>query len=219
LCSQISGTLIDPNNPVGGFSDITKVSPEARNFRGYTSRGIDFTADWSGEFDFGIVSTRVIASKVLEQTIQPSEANPGLSRDISGVVGASNGFLADWAAAPDWTAQIITSYINGPFMLTTQGRWVKEGDVYADRFGPNDSNYDPNRINSISDNALPNYVVWTLSGSYDFTIANTEMNVFGTVNNLFDKEPPLGAGGTGGTNPTFYDTIGRNFRVGLRANF
>lgn len=214
-CAQIQGV----SNGAGGFSDITQVSPEARNFRGYTSRGVDFTADWVGEFDFGTLSARVIASRVLEQAIQPSEATPGLVRDIAGVVGSTNGFLADWASAPDWTAQLITTWMRGPWTTSLQGRWVKEGDVYADRFGPDDSNYDPSRPNSISDNGLPNYFVWSLNGSYDFTVAEVQMNLFGTINNLFDKDPPLSGVGVGGTSSVFYDTIGRNYRVGVRANF
>jgi outer membrane receptor protein involved in Fe transport len=217
-CALISGTLLNPGNPVGGFSDITKVSPEAFNYRSYKSSGVDLTADWAGEFDFGTISARIIASRVLEQLIQPSTTST-LTRNIAGVVGSTNGFLADWASAPDWTAQLITSYATGPFTATLQGRWVKEGDIYSDRFGPNDSNYDPNRINSISDNALPNYVVWALNGSYDFAIANTELQVFGSIQNLLDKDPPLSGTGTGGTSPTFYDTIGRNFRIGVRVTF
>jgi len=219
FCSLIDGVLLNPSDPVGGFSDIIRVNPEARNFRGYTSRGVDITADWVGDFDFGTVTSRVIASRVLEQAIQPSEATPGLVRDIAGVVGSTNGFLADWASAPDWTAQWINTLIKGPYTVTSQVRWVKEGDVYAERFGPNDSNYNPNAINSIADNSLPNYFVWTLSGSYDFDLSGVEMSVFGTVNNLFDKAPPLSGVGVGGTSSIFYDTIGRNFRVGLRASF
>jgi len=214
-CSRIQGVP----RAGGGFSDITLVRAEASNFRGYTSRGIDLTADWASEFSFGTVSSRVIASRVLEQTIQPNPAVPSLERDIAGVTGATNGFLADWASAPDWTAQWITTLMSGPVTLTTQMRWVKEGDVYADRFGPNDSNYNPSLVNSIADNSLPNYFIWTLSGSYDFTVAGTALSVFGTVNNLFDKDPPLSGVGVGGTSPTFYDTVGRNFRVGLRATF
>ncbi len=219
MCALMTGTLIVPGNPTSGFSDIAKVSPEARNFRGYTSRGVDLTADWIGEFDFGTVSARLIASRVLEQTIQPNEAIPSLERDIAGVVGATNGFLADWASAPDWTAQLITTWMRGPWTVTTQGRWVKEGDVYADRFGPQDSNYNHNAANSIEDNALPNYFVWSLNGSYSFTIGETQMNVFGTINNLLDKDPPISGVGVGGTSSIFYDTLGRNFRVGMRAEF
>jgi outer membrane receptor protein involved in Fe transport len=218
-CSQITGVLLNPADPLGGFSDIHKVSPEARNFRGYTSRGVDLTADWAGEFDFGTISARVIASRVLEQAIQPNEALPNLERDIAGVVGQGTGFLSDWASSPDWTAQLITTYMRGPWTVTTQGRWVKEGDVYAERFGPNDSNYDHNRIDSLSDNALPNYFVWSLTGSYDFTVQDVQLNVFGTINNLFDKDPPISGVGVGGASSIFYDTLGRNFRVGLRAEF
>jgi outer membrane receptor protein involved in Fe transport len=58
-----------------------------------------------------------------------------------------------------------------------------------------------------------------LSGSYDFAIGETNLNVFGTVNNLFDKDPPLSGVGVGGTSSVFYDTLGRSYRVGLRATF
>ncbi len=214
-CAQMQGT----RNAAGGFSDITVVSPEARNFRGYTSRGVDLTADWSDEFSFGLLNSRVIASRVLEQLIQPNEATPSLVRDIAGVVGSTNGFLADWSSAPGWTAQWITTLVSGPLTVSTQARWVKEGKVFADRFGPQDTGYNSKLVNSISDNGLPNYVVWTLSGSYDFAIGETNLNVFGTVNNLFDKDPPLSGVGVGGTSSVFYDTLGRSYRVGLRATF
>lgn len=214
-CSMIEGGP----GAGGGFSNISQVRAEARNFSAYTSRGIDLTADWAGEFRFGMVTSRLIASRVLEQTIQPDPAQPNLKRNIAGVVGATNGFLADWASAPGWTAQLITTLRTGPYTVSTQARWVKEGKVYPDRFGPQDSHYDPSLANSISDNRLPDYVVWSLTGSYDFTIADTKLNLFGTINNLFDKDPPLSGIGGGGTSATFYDVIGRNFRVGLRANF
>jgi iron complex outermembrane receptor protein len=45
------------------------------------------------------------------------------------------------------------------------------------------------------------------------------MQLFGTVNNVFDKDPPFAQGGTGGTNPVFFDTIGRAYRAGLRVSF
>ncbi|MES2624111.1 MAG: TonB-dependent receptor [Pseudomonadota bacterium] len=217
-CGLITGTLLNPADPLGGFSDITKVSPEAFNYRSYKTSGVDLTADWAGEFDFGTVSTRIIASRVLEQLIQPNTTST-LTRDIAGVLGTGTGFLDDWASAPSWTAQLITSIANGPYTATLQGRWVKDGDIYADRFGPTDSNYNPNAANSISDNELPDYVVWALNGSYDFTVADVQLQVFGSIQNLFDKDPPLSGVGTGGTSPTFYDTVGRNYRVGLRVNF
>jgi hypothetical protein len=35
----------------------------------------------------------------------------------------------------------------------------------------------------------------------------------------WDKESPFSAGGTGGVNGIYYDTLGRTYRLGVRLNF
>jgi outer membrane receptor protein involved in Fe transport len=45
------------------------------------------------------------------------------------------------------------------------------------------------------------------------------MQLWGSINNLTDEDPPLYGGGTGGTNAIFYSTAGREYRMGLRMNF
>ncbi len=40
-----------------------------------------------------------------------------------------------------------------------------------------------------------------------------------SVTNLLDRDPPFSNGGIGGANGVFYDTLGRNFRMGLRVKF
>ncbi len=48
------------------------------------------------------------------------------------------------------------------------------------------------------------------------------MQVFASITNVFDKDPPFSANntfGTGGVNGAFYDTLGRMYRVGLRMGF
>ena len=53
------------------------------------------------------------------------------------------------------------------------------------------------------------------------------LQIFGVVDNLFDKEPPIAPGGgafgpanaNGGTNAIFFDTQGRSFRLGVRTTF
>jgi len=53
------------------------------------------------------------------------------------------------------------------------------------------------------------------------------LQLFGVVDNLFNKQPPFASGasafglsnGNGGTNPVFYDTLGRMYRVGVRMTF
>jgi outer membrane receptor protein involved in Fe transport len=49
--------------------------------------------------------------------------------------------------------------------------------------------------------------------------SGNRLQFWGSVNNLFDKDPPLVGGSVGGTQPLFFDTLGRTYRVGLRMSF
>lgn len=216
-CALITGPLIDPSDPLGGFSQIESTTSYNINNRTYEFSGIDLTADWLKEFRFGGISMRVVASHMIDQLIQPSASSPAL-RDIAGVTGVMGG---DWRAAPDWTGQWITSYLKGPLVLTAQMRYVSAGKIYTtqERVGPQDAGYSPDLSTSIDDNRSPGYTVWGLSGSYDVELPNTDLQIFGSIQNVFDREPPLLGNGAGGTNPVFYDTVGRQYRVGVRLAF
>jgi outer membrane receptor protein involved in Fe transport len=217
FCAQISGTLLDAADPLGGFSDIVQVSPVAMNLRSYQTRGIDVSADWQRGYRFGTIATRVLASRMIEQLVQPS-ASSALLRDVSGVTGRlSNG--VDWEAAPDWTAQWITSFARDSWRVTTHARYVSAGRKDWDRRGPGQAGYDPNAQFSIDGNRMPSHVVWGLSGSYALGVRAMQVELFGAVENLLDEDPPLSGLGVGGTNPVLFDTVGRNFRVGVRASF
>jgi iron complex outermembrane recepter protein len=95
------------------------------------------------------------------------------------------------------------------------------------RIGPDDPNYSPTLLNSISDNTVDSATYVTLAMSYAIPWNGNEsgVEVFGVINNLFDKDPPIAPGGGGGggsnypTNPVYFDTLGATFRVGLRATF
>jgi iron complex outermembrane receptor protein len=217
FCGQIEGTLLDPDDPLGGFSRIEKASPEALNLRAYESRGIDISADWHATYRFGTLSSRLMATRTIEQLVQPSSRTPQLI-DISGVTG-SPGAAADWEPAPDWAAQWITTYRRGAVGMTAHARYVSAGKKFATRVGPQDPGYDPNAEDSIDDNRVPGYIVWSLGASYDFGSADRRAELFGMIHNVFDKEPPLIGNGLAGTNPVLFDTIGRNFRLGLRVEF
>ena len=76
---------------------------------------------------------------------------------------------------------------------------------------------------------VPSYQIFTLSGTYNLKNigAADNLQLFAVIDNLFDKQPPFASGasafglsnGNGGTNPVFYDTLGRMYRVGLRMTF
>lgn len=72
-------------------------------------------------------------------------------------------------------------------------------------------------------NSIKAYDYFDLNGSWQITKA---LKLSMTVNNLFDKQPPLvgtgiGAGATnyGNTFPSLYDVIGRRYTATLQANF
>jgi hypothetical protein len=76
--------------------------------------------------------------------------------------------------------------------------------------------------NSISDNGVDSRVYLTWAGSYDFEAggSDNQLQVFWSINNLLDKDPPIAPGGNAfPTNPVFFDTIGRRIRAGIRVQF
>ena len=61
-----------------------------------------------------------------------------------------------------------------------------------------------------------------MSATYDLEFGGTQLQLFGVVQNLFDRDPPVSVVTSGnaftsiGTNASFFDTLGRQFRLGLR---
>jgi iron complex outermembrane recepter protein len=217
FCSLIQGQLLNPDDPVGGFSRLDVASSKSLNQQFYETEGVDLAADWAYVSDIGTFSTRIMASHMIRQLVQPNATSPTL-RDIAGVSGSPFGGT-DWEAAPHWSTQWFTTFARGPFSVTMQARYVSDGVKDAGRIGPDDPAFNPDLANSIDDNHVPSYVVWGLNTSYDFNVLGIQAQLFGSVQNLFDKEPPLIGLGIGGTNPVLFDTVGRRYRIGLRTQF
>jgi len=185
----------------------------------YEASGVDFGGNYS--FDIGgsrQMSLRLLASHALTQQVVIGTAR--IERDISGQTG-NEGFLPDYTSAAEWNLNLIASYSSGPLTITTQGRYTDEGkiDLVSPRRDPSDPLYNPGLINSIADNTIPSHFTQNVTASYDFMVRDTETEVWMSVNNIWDKEPPFSAGGTGGINGIFYDTLGRTYRLGIRLNF
>ena len=129
---------------------------------------------------------------------------------------------SDFASSPDWSGTLATTFMDGPVTATLQTRYVSDGilDLQNPKTGPGQAGYDPTKTYSVTDNTVPSYFIFNLSGSYDFKWFNLEkMQVFATIDNLLDKTPPFAAGMVGGTNPVFFDALGRTYRVGMRMAF
>ncbi len=207
--------------PGGGpnTADIEAVQAPYYNDAPYSASGID----WGGTYSFDIGSSRTMAIRLLASHAIEQQVIIGtgrLERDLAGQVG-NEGFLPDYTSAPDWSVNLIASYNSGPLTITTQGRFTSDGklDQVSPRRDPSDPLYNPGLINSIVDNSVPSHFTQKLTASYDFEIRDTQAEVWMSVNNIWDKDPPFSAGGTGGVNGIFYDTLGRTYRLGVRLNF
>lgn len=212
------GSPLPGNTP---NSNITLARAIFVNQQTYTTSGVDVSWDYFVPLDSmfndapGNVSFRLMASHVIE-TILPT------GRDVAGQNGVDQGFLTGFAASPDWSGNLTVSYANAGFTGTLQGRYVSSGvlDLQNPKTGPGEPGYNPGLTYSVSDNTIPSYFNFNATVSYDLKLWGAERTeIFCTVNNLLDRDPPFaGMGGTntGGTNAVLYDTLGRTFRVGIR---
>lgn len=217
FCSLIQGELLDAGDPLGGFARIDVVSSKALNQRVYETRGIDIAADWSHTYAAGTLTLHLMATHMISQLVQP-EPNSPLLRNIAGMTGSPYGGF-DWEAGPDWSGQLLASFVRGAFTTTLQGHYVSAGIKDAARIGPETPGYATTLAGSIDDNHVPSYTVWALNGAYAFRLFGAKAEFFGGIQNLFDRDPPLIGTGIGGTNAVLFDTLGRRYRVGLRTQF
>jgi outer membrane receptor protein involved in Fe transport len=142
--------------------------------------------------------------------------------------------IASFSESPEWQGTVSGTYSNGPLRTTLQARWVGEAKLYNDLIGTDDPDWAIGGVNTLNvPNEVGNYINWMLSGSYNFGMdsdGGRDIEIFGVINNLFDRAPEIappittgpGANSGGGsniTNPTFYDSLGRRYRVGVRFKF
>jgi outer membrane receptor protein involved in Fe transport len=123
------------------------------------------------------------------------------------------------------------TYANAGFLSTLQTRYIGPGR-YATIFGggfegpevaamgPGTPGYSPTAPGSVNDNSVSKRFYLTWSGSYDIPVQDKSLQLFAVVENLLDKDPPVAPGGNGfPTNPAYFDTLGRSFRVGVRYSY
>jgi iron complex outermembrane recepter protein len=205
---------------------ITNLRALSFNGSGYSYRGVDLSGNYSLDFSGGnSLDLRLIATHMSEQKFQPTPGQPFVN--VVGQTGTSNSFLSDYQPTADWIANLSATYLHGPFTLTGQARYVASGVMNYYGITPDDPGYATAAppLVTMSTNSVPSYSVFTLSGSYALETRGPQVQLFATINNLFDKNPPIAAGSgfggnsNGGTNAVFFDLPGRAYRVGVRMTF
>lgn len=206
----------DGNAQACGYVDrndagvITEVRNVSLNLDRILAKGIDFELDYRtslpGENQLLL---RGIATYV--DTLKTESMGDVVDR--AGQTGNTVGL-----AAPDWILNGTATFLAPSWSVTLQGRYIDSGLYDAQRIGPDDPDYATTLPNSINDNHVHSRLYVNLFGSV-FLGSDRQFELFGSVNNLFDKNPPPAPETQFYTNPVYFDTIGRYYRIGARMRF
>jgi len=214
----------DPTHPQ---ADIATINNTAVNLQGFTTRGVDFELAYSKPMSSlrsdwgGTLTVRVLASYLYDQLFSSGL----LGSQVYNYAGQSGptGAFGSFNTTPNWQGNAFLTYTGGRFSGTVQLRYVGPGRYLTTTasgglaVAPGDPGYSTTNPNSINENHVDQAIYTNVSASWDMT---KHFQIFGSVNNLFDKDPPIAPGGNGyPTNPVYFDTYGRTWRIGIRAKY
>jgi iron complex outermembrane recepter protein len=134
----------------------------------------------------------------------------GTSVDRAGQTGTSAGL-----AAADLIINGSATFVAPRWSTTLQGRFIGSGLYDAQRIGPDDPSYATTLPNSINNNRVSSRLYFNWFGSV-FLDEQRRFELFSSVSNLLDKDPPAAPETQFWTNPVYFDTLGRSFRMGVR---
>ena len=173
-----------------------------QNLDSSNARGLDFEVAYRSRLGAGDLGLRWLATYV--DTL--SKTNRGITIDRAGEVSGNNNGL------PHWQFNLSADYRNGRLNLFAENRFIG-GGRYDNTLGPNAINFQ--HIGAVD--------YTNIGASYDLLSRGKQsLQLFGNINNLFDRDPPLVPSNSFAafqTNPTLYDVVGRQFIAGVRFKY
>lgn len=197
--------LIDRTSPTT-FPSLVHITPA--NIAFLKTAGIDFDFTYRTNLGNGALGIRLYANYLDQFDAQQYTGAP-----ISHYAGVSV-VSSNPVGYPRWRGNLTVDYTNGPFGVTVGEQYI--GNMRLDIPGG------AVPIQFVNPNVSP---VWYTDLTLRATVPSMGGNFefFTTVNNLFNKQPPLIPGTVPGVNPptniALYDIIGRAFTAGVRIKF
>jgi iron complex outermembrane receptor protein len=218
-------TILCPNIiRVNGAIQTVVVSPQ--NIASQVARGIDIETSYRVNLDEvvdswkGGLSIRALASYVLRMRSVDTTLSANQVVEGAGVLGgfATVGYTGQ--TAPKMKLNASVTYTNDP-MSVTVGMRHTAGGTYNNAFVQCTSGCPNNGGRTIDNNRVDADTVYDLNLTYKPFEENQGTEVFLTVQNVFNTDPPFVGGNTGSTyysgqSNTRYDVLGRNFLAGVR---
>jgi len=202
LCPLITR---DSNNNVVQVQDVLLNANELK------TRGLDIEFDYRqplgnlGDLNFRLLST-VYLDLITVDSAGPTER--------AGQTGSRAGALL---GVPDYVLDGTLAYSKGPATLAFHGRYIPSGLFNVAFVGPDDPDYSITLPTSVNNNRVPGRFYLDLAATWRIHLrSGQEMELFGAINNLFDRDPPAIPSGNLGTNQVLFDPVGRAFKIGAR---
>lgn len=217
--NQVYCVAITRGVAAGGTNIITEIAISPFNLAQRLNRGLDvelsYTRDVAGiGGNSGNLQLRALMTKYYENFVNDGIVTPTDS------VGSNTG-----DGPPNHIYRLSARYRTGPYSMTLIGRGVSSG-VYNTAWVECTSGCPASNSFSrtINNNKIDGQFVMDANLTYAVERDDAmSYEVFFNIRNLLDKDPPIVAPGPAGsaygtpaTNPTLFDQLGRNFRLGVR---
>lgn len=184
----------------------------------YLNIGAEKTAGEDIEMDYTLPVSEVVAGGVgdvsfralANHTDHLTEIIPGAPAVLlAGQTGAAGG-------VPHWKGTFDVQYGGHPVSLFLQERFIGPGKI---------NNTYPATELAPQYNSVGSVYYTDVTLTYDFSATHKDWSAYFTVNNVFNRDPPLapapyfvfGTSG-GGTNGSLFDVIGRAYTLGIKLN-
>jgi outer membrane receptor protein involved in Fe transport len=231
-CSSIN------RNPATGLFNVPALIAGPTNFAAQRTKGIDIDFDYRKTFDNGdrlrisAIATRVLSLNNFTNVALPTEPNRQLSelgdpqwagsfifdydfgdfdiryaaryigKQTIGAYETQNPYTGVCPATgitPNTGGPTANPTLNGPAVPCTAGALVRVA---------------PNNLDAFPQVNYPDVLYHDIRVGFD---VGNDFRFYAGVNNLLDRQPPLGLLGTAGGDP--FDSFGRNFFFGFNADF
>ncbi|WP_404713411.1 TonB-dependent receptor plug domain-containing protein [Sphingomonas sp. MMS24-J13] len=212
VCSLITrdattGNLVSVQNPLLNLNSL--ITQGWNMEASYVLPLADVVGGWDGS-----LSARVLATHINKlTTVTPS----GVATNRAGQNGSP---VSSVSGVPSWQMSGYLTYQGNRLGAQFQARYISPGVRDVTLIGPDQAGYSTTLANSTNNNHINAYWYFNINAQYDIIKSGSRsVQLFGAINNLFDKDPPVAPSSFGPTNNVLYDVIGRTYRVGVRFTY